>query len=237
MEMHKPTNNRKDNNTSPKQTKDSSIQFMLVEFQRIQQGEIYNRSRGESRVSLFVTLCSIVGGLVAVLSQLVDFENPISLKIFFVTIMVAALFLAVIGFVTYELLIERWRLTVVYLRKLARIRRWFADQDPSLQGKLVYSVSDTYPPYLSKRLLSSSLMTLISILNCALIATALGSLLMLINIKSRIWVGIFSLVLGIAGWFIHKCIAVWKLKRLEKGVGITIPPDQDLKRIYIKEND
>jgi hypothetical protein len=56
-------------NSDSSEPPESSVQFMLAEFNRITQGEIYNRTSGESRVNLYITLLSFTGGGIVALRQ------------------------------------------------------------------------------------------------------------------------------------------------------------------------
>ena len=69
-----------------------------------------------------------------------------------------------------KLFVFRWQLTVIYLRKIARIRKWFLNLDTALQNGLIYNTDETKPSFLSKSFFSLSLLTLVVILNCAFMA-------------------------------------------------------------------
>lgn len=150
----------------PKNYLDGSVQFMLAEFNRIQEAESYARTHGESRFNIFLTLVSVVGaGLVALWERSLT-QSVISIQDFYIVAALASAFIVMIGFMTFSTFLHRWRLTVIYLRKLARIRNWFVERDSQLQNGLVYSTDDTKPSFLQKSFLSSSLMTLVILLNC-----------------------------------------------------------------------
>jgi len=125
--------------------KEASVQFMLAEYNRITEQEIYHRKTGESRVKLYLTLASLVGAGLVAFRQATDIQNPVALREFYCVSFIALLFVSLIGIIVFKLLLERWRVTVIYLRKLTRIRKWFADLDPNLNSGLVYPTDETKP--------------------------------------------------------------------------------------------
>jgi len=203
-------------NKDGSQIKDSSVQFMLAEFGRIQAGEIHNRSNGDSRVNLHVTLLSLLGGGIVALHQTTDFAKPGEVRSFSFISAFALFFMSILGIIIFRLLLERWRLTVIYLRKLARIRKWFLAKDPSLEPSLVYPTDESYPPYLSKRFLTSSLILIVSLLNCMSIGsfTAFGSLLIIPSV-TVVLAGIIGLIVGIIVWFLQRSLAIRILQGFE----------------------
>lgn len=205
------------NNGDNLQPKEGSVQFMLAEFSRIQAGEIHNRSSGDSRVNLYITLLSLIGGGIIALRQTTNFQDPHAMQLFSGISAFALLFSSVFGLVTFRLLLERWRLTVIYLRKLARIRRWFLARDPSLSEGLVYPTDETYPPYVSKRLLSSSLTLLVSLLNCLSISGSVVFLSALILPSTSILLsGIIGILVACIVWFAQRSYAMRVLRGFER---------------------
>lgn len=205
------------NNRDELQAKESSAQFMLAEFDRIQAGEIHNRSSGDSRVNLHIMLLSLIGGGIIALRQATNFQDPLAVQTFYLISAFALLFSSAFGIITFRLLLERWRLTVIYLRKLARIRRWFLARDPSLSESLVYPPDETYPPYVSKRFLSSSLILIVSILNCLSIGGfAMFLSALILPSASILPVGAFGSLIACMIWFIQRLFAMRILKSFER---------------------
>lgn len=202
---------------SETEPRESSVQFMLAEFGRIQAGELYNRSSGETRVNLYITFVSLTGASIVALRQLTDVHDLIALQTFYFVALIALLFISLIGTITFRLLLERWRLTVIYLRKLARIRRWFVAHDLSLHGNLVYPTDETYPPFVSKRFMSSSLITLVSVMNSVSIASSSMFLLaILFPSLSFVVAALSGGVIAIVAWLVHRASAMKTLSNLEK---------------------
>ena len=106
------------NNEDELQAKESSVEFMLAEFNRIQAGEIHNRGSGDSRVNFHITLLSLIGGGIIALRQATNFQDPLAVQTFYLISAFALLFSSAFGIIIFRLLLERWRLTVIYLRKL-----------------------------------------------------------------------------------------------------------------------
>lgn len=208
--------------------KESSIKFMLAEFKRIQVGEIYNRSSGESRVTLYITLLSLISaGLVALL-KLTDLKDPTSVKSFYFISFIALLLASLVGTVSFKLLLERWRLTVIYLRKLARIRRWFLTKDQSLGRSLVYATDEAYPSFSSKRIMSSSLMTFVAVLNSVTIAASIMFLSVLVRPQlSALPVGILGAIAATVVWFAQRSFARRIMNRYDRDENAAFPPPQE----------
>ena len=200
----------------------SSAQFLLTEFTRIQEGESYNRSSGELRVNLYLTLVSLAGASLVGLWKLVDRQSLASLREFYLSAFIILSFVSLIGMIVFKLLLQRWRLTIVYLRKLARIRRWFTEQDPSLLDHLVYSTDDTEPSFKSRQFLSSSLLTLVSVLNSISFTASLVFLVLTLFFSfflspAGVWtLGLLGIVASVAVWLGQRQFASVKLSRLEE---------------------
>jgi hypothetical protein len=199
---------------------------MIAEFNRIREGELYNRRSGETRVNLYITLLSLtIAGLVG-LWELAAPQDALAVRAFSFIALIALSFMSLVGMVTLRLLAERWRLTVLYLRKLARIRQWFADQDQSLHGNLVYSIDEESPSFVSEGFLSSSLVTLVSVLNSVSVAASAVSLLVVLAPSvSLLRVAVVGACVPIAVWVIQRRVVTQKLYRLEEDKYAAFPWD------------
>jgi hypothetical protein len=196
---------------------EASVQFMLTEYNRITEVEIYNRNTGESRVKLYLTLVSLVGAGLVALRQATDIQKTVASQEFYCVSFIALFFVSLVGIIVLKLLLERWRLTVIYLRKLARIRRWFTELDPTLHGGLAYSTDETKPTFASKGLLSSSLVTLILVVNGLPIAGSILFIVLLFKptmsiLSTIILCGIIVTVV----WLLQLVIAWKRLNSIEK---------------------
>lgn len=139
------------------------------------------------------------------------------MQTFYIISAFGLLFSSIFGIITFRLLLERWRLTVIYLRKLARIRRWFLVRDPSLNEGLVYPADETYPPYVSKRFLSASIVLIVSILNCLSIGGYIVFLSILISPSlGMLRLGTIGIIVACVVWLTHKLFAKRMLESFEK---------------------
>jgi len=209
--------------------KESSVQFMLTEFTRIQAAELYNRSSGDSRVNLYITVLTFICAGIVALRQIIISDKQLSLQSYYFISFIALMFVSLVGILTFRMLLERWHLTVIYLRKLARIRRWFAAQDSSLKNNLAYTTDEKYPSFISKKFLSSSLITFISILNSFTIITMFVFLIAIFFPYVRL---IILFPIGVIGiiiiWFIKRILALKLMSKLKEDKYGNILPDEKM---------
>jgi len=138
-------------------------------------------------------------------------------KFYFISLIISS-FLLLVGWQTYRLFISRWRLTIIFLRKLARIRKWFLELDPVLESGLTYGTDETKPSFLSRPFFSSSLLTLVAIINCIfMVIVILMSILLIFSpltpIASYILICLFSALVTL---FLQYRIFVKAVTRLER---------------------
>jgi hypothetical protein len=205
---------------------EQSVQFMLAEFNRIQEGELLNRSGGDTRVNLFVTIFSISCAGLVTLRQITNVTNPQELLHFRAIALAAFLFLFVVGFSVLRMLIGRWVLTIIYLRKLARIRRWFAKYDRSLMDYLVYSIDETKPSFLSRNFLSSSIITLVITMNSLSLASSFVFTLLILDSPNNFsMMLILGLVTGLSVILLQRVFIARILSRHQSDDFCTFPAD------------
>jgi hypothetical protein len=162
-------------------SEDSSVQFMLAEYNRIHQNELQNRSLGGDRFNYYLTLLTFIGAALVAYRQLFTGNSTTELQEFLSVALGALVFVSLIGGMLLRLLLERWRLSIIYLRKLAKIRTWFLKNDINLtQQDLIYGVDDTKPSFYSKRFLASSLAQFALVLNTLTLSTSATLLVKLI---------------------------------------------------------
>lgn len=178
---------------------------MLAEYSRIQESESHNRNSGETRFNIYLTLVSISFAGAWTFWGTIDKLSANELRQFYFVSLLISLFLFFIGWQTFKLFISRWQLTVIYLRKLARIRKWFLNLDSSLRSGLTYSIDETKPSFLSKSFFSSSLLTLIVVLNCTFVAVIALMIILLIipNLVSVISIALICLTVFLVTLFVH----------------------------------
>lgn len=116
----------------------STVEFLLAEFQEMNQEFRRTKEEGLARLNFFIALTtSILGGLVA-LSEFSSI-SPDSWK--FVSVG-ALLFLLSIGWGFHQFTIDRGISTDVNIRAMARIRRYFIDQDPAIVPYMTWPLHD-----------------------------------------------------------------------------------------------
>lgn len=206
--------------------KESSVQFMLAEFNRIQSGESYNRSNGDTRVNLYLTLLSITIGSLITLWQLTDKQNFSAVQFFYAATSIFLIFVSMIGIIVFRLLLERWKLSIIYLKKLARIRRWFLQQDISIKDFLVYTTDEGYNTFSSKGFMSSSLVTLVSLLNSICISIAVGFLVKVLFTDLDLSFFVSVVPASIAILLLHRMSIRLSMRRLDQDKYAAFPiPD------------
>ena len=120
--------------------------FLLAEYQAISQEFHRHRNEGISRLNFFITLTSLFGGGLLLLNE-VGSPSPTSIQL----ISLGALaFLIVIGWYTFSFTISRDSSADHTVRTQARIRRYFADQYPTIKPYLTWPESDEPTPYVFK---------------------------------------------------------------------------------------
>ncbi len=201
-----------------------SVQFMLAEYNRIHALEMFIRETGVKRIHLYISIMSLSLAGLTFLTHFVSNQQ----QIFFIA-SITFVFLAMIGYITLNWLVQRWILSVIFLRKLARIRRWFVEQDPELVNRLVYSDDEYKPSFLSNEILSRSLITLVLILNS--VFASVGCAFAVVALITPSFMGgvlLASMVIGTAGflWFLQKKKIVLLLERMEKDPFAAFPKNK-----------
>lgn len=207
----------------------SSVQFMLAEYNRIHALEMFVRETGVKRIHLYISIMSLVLAGLTFLAHFVSNQKQT-----FLVASIALVFLAIIGYITLNWLVQRWILSVIFLRKLARIRRWFVERDPELVNRLVYSDDEHKPSFFSDEILSRSLITLVLILNSVFASVGCAFAVMAIITPSFMGsVLLAGMVIGAAGflWFLQKRKIVLLLERMEQDPFVAFP------RVKSKSND
>ena len=115
-----------------------AVEFLVAEYKEIYEEFRRLREEGLRRLNFFITITSsILGGLV-LLSQI----SPASTTFLQLAAIGALLFLLLIGWNTFSFAISRDINTDLNLRATARIRRFFATQNPSIKKHLTWKDDD-----------------------------------------------------------------------------------------------
>mgnify|MGYP005849684623 CR=1 FL=1 len=143
---------------------ESSLQFMIAEFNRITDLDLYYRKNGDQRVAQLFGLSAAFIALVASVRKVFDLNSE-AVFLYYLGSTIGALLIVFLGIFTLGFLIERSKLNVIFLRKQARIRNCFRSNDPGIASSLPYSCDDTLPPFTSLKFPASNLITFIATLN------------------------------------------------------------------------
>jgi len=201
--------------------------FLIAEFQRIKDKEINNNSVAEIRLNLYfaVTYSAITG--VIILKEILDKSSLFDVTMFCKISLLASLFVFIFGELTFLSLLYRWYLSVVYLRKLARIRKWFLEKYEYSSAVLVYSANENKPSYIPPLYVTgTSLMVMLT----NMIAFGLLStfLLCLLGVQINNFIVGLIVIFVIMLAFIHIYVVIYKIKRLENMKYSAFPPEEVL---------
>lgn len=117
-------------------------EFMMTEYDRIKDSLKYTSEMGHNRMQFFVSVVSAVGAVLVVLFQ----TQGISHRLVQV-LLILDVGLIVLGMMLFTRLTRRVVTKVQYFRALAKIRRYFVDQNPKIDDYLFYSANDDEPSF------------------------------------------------------------------------------------------
>jgi len=195
-----------------------SLEFLLAEFNNLNDSFLRNEELGERRVNFFITLTTaIVAALAAVWKVASDTVDPI---FFFFGLVLVFLF----GAVTLVRIIRRNLVTHEYLRSLGRIRRYFVDMDPKIQLFLPYPPCDDRPQRKKEwkdlwRLGTGGLVEMVSLVNSFILA----AIFMLAGRCYPWWVVVlFGLIGFVAAWIGQFRYVMYRYEQAKKKISETI---------------
>lgn len=160
--------------SSPHHESDPSLAFLLAEYDQINEERRRSRSEGPNRLNFFLTIASSVLGGLVLLAQVGTIPDTEMQGI----AILALLFLCLVGWDTFIFSVSRDVGTDYNLRAMARIRRYFTDNDPSLRRYLSWQEHDDPTPYIARNASSvrSTTQAMLSIF-CGLISGLLINLI------------------------------------------------------------
>lgn len=200
-----------------------SANFLLTEYNRISKLDLDNRSQGETKFNIYLTLVSIFIACLITIWEATDKSLLNEIHNFFLILLLISIFLLFIGWNIFILYVSRWRLNVIYLRKLARIRKWFLDLDSNLENGLTYGIDETKPSFISKRMFFSSFITFVVIFNCSFASVTFFSVIKLIEIEySRNYL-ILNICIFLFVFFVHYFVFIKKAIKFEKDTHVAFP--------------
>lgn len=182
--------------------------FLIMEYNPLQQRANSYEEIKSKRVNFFLVVIAAGG---AVLSAILNSKN-LSPYIYEFTIIFSLLGLT-LGFLTLKMLISYSIAIVVFHRRAARIRRWFVDQNETLQHYVAFEPNDDKPTFtMPKNILywrgAESILLLI---NAAFIAILTA--VVLLNKTSLLYlVSPPAFVAGVIFWYIQVYYTQFKLR-------------------------
>ena len=122
-----------------------SQRILLEEFRYLQEHYLNNRDQGIVRMNFFITAASVAIGGVLVFGS----NSAVPVQYFKLILSTTLLLLMIIGLDLYSYLILRDISADRDERGLARIRKYFINLDPQIQGSFVTRYSDNPTRYLT----------------------------------------------------------------------------------------
>jgi hypothetical protein len=165
---------KQETETQKSDTKKHAVNFLMAEYSELNQEFKRLRGEGLNRLNFFIAITSSVLGGLVLLSQSGK-TSGIYLQI---VALGALFFLVLIGWDTFRFTISRDVSTDENLRRIGRIRRFFADDYPPITKHLPWQIHDEPTSWVTRNSsgIRQTAQSIISLL-LALITTILVSLL------------------------------------------------------------
>jgi hypothetical protein len=201
--------NRKDTEVQKNEAKKFAIDFLIAEYSALNQE--FNRLRGEgmNRLNFMIAITS------SVLGGLVFFSQSRNTSVLFqqVVALGALFFLVLIGFDTFRFSISRDISTDKNLRRIGRIRRFFADDFPDIVNHLPWQIHDEPTSWVIKNEsgIRQTAQSILSLLFALIVAICIS-----IIVNQPIIYGISSLVTFLIAFFLLGVYANNKYKKALK---------------------
>lgn len=157
-----------------KNTEQGTVEFLIAEYNEISEETRRLRQEGIARLNFFITITSSTLAVLAFLGQ----SRTMTGVFFQVAAIGVLVLLFFIGWDTFRFTIRRDEYTDFNRRAIARIRRFFATQDPKIQPYLTWQYHDEPTHWVTKntsnvRLTAQYILSFI----CALIAGLIFNLI------------------------------------------------------------
>lgn len=198
------------------------VEFLLAEFENVNQEFTRQRQEGMNRLNFFITLTSLIGGALIILGEV---GSPSSTDLQYITLG-ALFFLVIIGWYTFDFTISRDDSTDMVVRAGGRIRRYFTDHRPEIKPYITWQNHDEPTPWITKNV--SNVRRTAQALLTFLIAAAFGIVINLIFQLAYVSFAVGILIFGIT-WFLLDAYAAKRLKKATESAS------QDVRFIRVKE--
>lgn len=163
---------------------DSSSQpatFLLAEHTRLSELYLATRETAERRVTLYLTLTTTIVGVSVALWQLGLQQTQLVEMI-----LASAVGIFLLGFITFNRLLERGMRGTEYLRAINRIHRYFVEHAPETRPYLYWDAADDQPHYDSRGVGGVETREVVQIADCLFFAIATGMLILLIDFNQQL---------------------------------------------------
>jgi hypothetical protein len=183
-------------------------EFLLEEYRSLYTLHQQAKEAGEARLNFFVTFVAGVSAAVVTLqSFILEEARPLLIG-------GIALILVIVGLITFRKMLQRRVATVIYRRRLGRIRAWFVKHYPQVAGGLPYDISQNVRmDWGAKGRLGSTAFS-VAFINTALITlSVLGVGLMYFGLDSLTWLVPVGTLSGALSWYLH---ILWKSQWMKK---------------------
>lgn len=192
-----------------KRSTDSMIQdFLLAEFNNLQQRATQLEQLKSSSVNFFLLIVAAVAtGVPTITSVISDLSHK---KIVLTT---TPLLLFIFGILTLNNSIDYAIAAIAHLRRAGRIRLWFVKQDPTISEFVPWEPADNRPKIYIPRLSFRGSEVSVSLINT--ISAALPVYVLLSDISILVSIIGFSVTI-ISIWFLQKYFIEKKLREAER---------------------
>ena len=186
---------------------DRSAQYLLAEMQTINEKATLYEQIKSNRVNFFLLIVGATGASFSFLSR-----HP-ALKGYEIWLAQAlSILVLVLGFFILRDMTEYSAAIIFQYRWAGRIRRWFLEDNLSLEKHLPFRAVDDRPKFTESNIFWKSSETIILLINCYLFALIIGLLFYSLSIVLAI---VSALIGGIIFWFVQRFYTTSKMKRFE----------------------
>ncbi len=199
---------------------ESAVEFMLTEYQALNEARGRVLERGQTYVNLFLTITSGFAAFIAILSQIVTKKES-----FFLISSPFLLVLLLLGLVSYIRIIDR-NISITRIdRGINRIRRFFVDIEPRIQRFLLYPPHDDTPKYASPGLGRIGLHTIIGVINSAVLTALFNIAIPALFIRPIVtWLNtLISIILFLISILLHELFVDKRYKSEELKATVNFP--------------
>jgi hypothetical protein len=184
-----------------------SRSFLIAEFNNTYREWIRVREAGYNRIQFLVGITTAVLGVLGLIIQAMDIRGR-NVALFS---LIAFLFLCLVAFQTMKLMVSRAIVSDKNIRAIARIRRFFVDNDPAIAKHLTWQTDDS-PTRIFLFDSKAGLIRTTQIMLSIFMAGAFSSLAFLVVNQFYVYFPVFFCALFCSYYFLHRASS----KRLNK---------------------